>query len=216
MKKNLKKFIVENKMTIIIVVILLLLISITVYFSFAFYTDESNYTLIDGSIGYFENPDLSINFLVEDRNSDGEGIGTYTSYWVAPSYNYTFNSSTSSCTNGASYTKNDADVFSISTTGKTKCYFYYDAVDLDSDSDIKIIVLREAETSIEDTDGDGYITSYNYTVEGLYNLGLGFNLSKSYCSTDEASVYFDEDAAEIIVSSNEATTCYAYFDEANY
>lgn len=220
MKEKTKKFIIENKLGIITVIILILLLSIAVYFTFAFYTDSSTKNLINSSVGYFESPDLSISYMVEDRDSDGQGTGTYTAYWVAPSYNYEYNLSSSSCTNGATFSRYTDEIFSITSDSNTKCYFYYDAIDLDSGSDLQIILMREIDDTAEYT-GDGYIAAYEYSLEGLYNLGLGFNSTESYCTTDEDSSYssdisFNEETGELDVSSDGITLCYAYFDELNY
>lgn len=208
-KNNLKDFIIKNKLGITVLVVLLIILGITVYITFAFYTDSDTTNLISGSVGYFENPDLGINFMVEDRDVYGDGTNTYTSFWVAPSTGYTYNSSTSYCTNGATFTKSDDDTFTIESDGKTKCYFYYDAIDLESDADVKIIVMRDSGTE------EGFIVASDYSMQGLYNLGLGYNSELSSC-TNGANISYDAILKEINVASSETTVCTVYFDEANF
>lgn len=218
MKKKTIDFIFKNKVSLITTFILIMLIGVSIYLTFAFYVNSETQNLINGGIGYFENPDLSINYMVQDRDSDGNALETYTAYWVAPSYDYEYNQSNSYCTNDASFEKDDGDLFSITSNGNTKCYFYYDAVsDSSEDSDINIILMRKVEGSeyAEDADSDGYIATYNYSIEGLYNLGLGYNSSKSYCSNG-ADISYYLYYSEVYVDSDTATTCYVYFDEENY
>ncbi len=209
MKKKTLEFIKSNKVSLITIVILILIIGVSVYLTYAFYTDSDTKNLISGQVGYFENPDLSINYMVEDRNDSGVGLGTYTAYWVAPSYNYAYNAGTSYCTNDATFTKTDEDVFTVTTGGKTKCYFYYDAVDLTSDADIKIIVMREA-PGHQDEDENGYIVASNYKTIGFANDGYIYNPELTNC-TNGGNVTFNEETEQIEVDATGKTTCTVYF-----
>lgn len=213
-KLKIKNFLYNNKVVLITTLVLFLLIGASIYLTFAYYTDSSTENLINGSVGYFENSDLNINFMVEDRDSDGLGIDSYTAYWVAPNTDYIYNSETSYCENGATFTVDDQNNFTVSTSGKTKCYFYYDAVDLETDSDIKIVVMREAKGAVN-ADANGYIDASSYSLVGLYNLGLGYNASMTSCENG-AYVVFDLETNEIEVITDSKTTCTVYFDKASY
>ncbi|MFI3260438.1 MAG: hypothetical protein R3Y13_01845 [bacterium] len=205
MTKKVKKFLISNKVYLMLAFVLVSMIGVSIYVSFAFYTDMDSTNLITGQVGYFENPDMTIRFMVENRDDSGKGNDIYTAFWVAPSTDYLYNSTSSYCTDGASFVKAEDDTFSITTSGYTKCYFYYDAIDLDNSSNISIIVMKKSKGE------EDYSYGSYYTTAGLKNSGLTFNESASYCSNG-ASVSYDEDNDTIDVSSSGKTTCYAYFD----
>ncbi len=200
---NLVSFLKTNKKNVISIFILGAIAVIGVVGSYAYFTSQDSRNIISGLTANYNNSDMNINYMVENRNSSGDGIGTYTAMWNAPIKDYIYISSKSSCSNGATFTRTSDDIITITTSGKTRCEFYYDAIDMDLDSDVKVYLYKENVLT------RNYEKVSDYTVDALSNEGYSFDKSKSSCEV--GSVTFDYGINKVVTSATGTDTCHAYF-----
>ncbi len=212
---NLKflSYIKNNKNFVLIVLIICGILSIGIYISYAYFSDIISRNLFTGSVESFSSPHLNIKYMVEDRDESGVGIGTYTAYWNAPEKDYIYIPEMSFCTNGATFLRNSDDTFDVSSPGKTRCEFYYDAADLTTDADIKITVLKEKDESCKSGTCE-YEVVPDYTIAALLNSEFKFIIEKSTC-TGGSSITFDEINKQLVTSAIGKTECRAYFDNVD-
>ncbi len=122
-------FLLNNKMKTVFYLIVLLFFVIGIYSTYSYFTATDTKQVFSGSISDFSNSDFNINYFIENRNSLGKGVGTYSLTINGPelSYDaYIFSSSRSSCTNDALYIRDEnSESFSITSLGETTCNFYY-------------------------------------------------------------------------------------------
>lgn len=207
--KKIKTYVKNNKNTTLLYVVLLLLTSLSLYSSYGLFKDAADMNLFEGSVGELSPSsgiDIKINYLVENRNDSGVGNGIYVSSWTAPKQNYTYVVSKSTCTNEATFTKTDDNVFSISTATTTVCDFYFDADTISESTDIDIIIMMENSTQT------GYESASRYTISGLKYLGYELNSEKTKC-TNDATISLDDTDNTFTVESGGVTVCTAYFDK---
>ncbi len=212
---NLKflSYVKNNKNFVLIMFIICGIVSIGIYISYAYFSDIISRNLFTGSVESFSSPHLNIKYMVEDRDENGIGTGAYTAYWNAPEKEYIYIPEKTFCTNGATFIRNSDDTFDVSSPGKTRCEFYYDAADLTVDSDIKITVLKE----IGETCKSGtceYEEVPDYTINSIINLEYKFIIEKSTC-TGDSFITYDEINNKLTTSAVGKTECRAYFDIVN-
>ncbi len=207
------KIVKENKNLVVGLLIIIMLLVIGIIISFAYFNVIAETNIFTGKTKYYENPDLNIKYMVENRNDEGNANGTYTAYWNAPVSGYTYNAEKSNCTNGATFTRNAVDeTFSVSSKGKTTCEFYYDAEGTSLVPDSSVTVYKQTPDKSE------YILANDYKIETLLNGGYELNESKSTCQN--GSIEVDHINKEIITTATQVSNCNAYFDlgtsEYNY
>ena len=208
---ELKTIIKKNKFFHVSFVIIVLMLSVSWYISYAYFKTTSSRSLITGKIGDVTQPDYNITYMIENRTSSGAGNGTYYASYQAPEKDYTYQAGQSSCTNGATFTKNEDDTFNITSTGPTKCYFYFNAVNINTSDDINLVLKKERKKL--DGSGSGIYTNVtDLSISGLIKTGYMFNSSKSGCS-DSSPLEFDLVTKKIKSSAGAANvSCTAYFD----
>jgi hypothetical protein len=208
-KRNLKNFASNNRNLLIVITIAILIGITSIVVSYSFFTASASQNVISGLVGDISNPDLNIEFLVENLNTDGTGTGTYTSSYMAPTKGYTYNSTKSSCSVGT-LTNNANGTYSIASTGKTKCQIYYDSDGtINYTDDVSINIMKEVRgTNCNGT--CGYKKSTDLSVEGLLNQGYTYDSTKSSC-TNGATLSYDYATNKMNVSSTSKSVCTAYF-----
>ncbi len=199
-----------NKNFVLIMFIICGILSIGIYISYAYFSDIINRNLFAGSVESFSSPHLNIKYMVEDRDENGVGTGTYTAFWNAPEKDYVYISEKSFCTNGATFVRNSDDTFDVSSPGKTRCEFYYDAIDLTTDSDVKIVVLKEKGETCKSGTCE-YEDASDYTIESLINNGYKFIAENSSCEGD-SNISFNYVENKLVTNAVGKTECRAYFD----
>jgi hypothetical protein len=198
-KRNLKNFVSNNRNLLIVITIAILIGITSIVVSYSFFTASASQNVISGLVGDISNPDLNIEFLVENLNTDGTGTGTYTSSYMAPTKGYTYNSTKSNCSVGT-LTNNANGTYSIASTGKTKCQIYYDSDGtINYTDDVSINIMKEVRgTNCNGT--CGYKKSTDLSVEGLLNQGYTYDSTKSSC-TNGATLSYDYATNKMNVSS---------------
>lgn len=201
----------NKKHYVVMLLIFILLASLTMFISFAYFKDTSTTGLIVGKVGQVKNPDVTIKYMVENRNASGSGTGTYTENYVQPVKNYTFSSTGSGCTNGATYTKDNDNNFKIVTEKETVCEFYFNAVNINTNEDFDLIIKKERKKI--DGSGSGlYEEVTNTSISGLIFLGYKFNSTKSTC-TSGSEISYNPFTQKLEVENNASSkTCTAFFD----
>ncbi len=203
----------ENKNISVSILVLILLVSVGIIITYSYFRLSSENNIFTGSADYYANPDLNIKYMIENRNAEGSGDGSYTAYWSAPVAGYTYNAEKSNCSNGATFTRNEADeTFDIYSKGKTECEFFYEANDDAVVADTILEIYKENKTTGE------YELAYDYKLETLLNGGYEFNDTLSTCSS--GSIALDAVSKKIVMTSTSVNNCKAYFDlgtsEYNY
>jgi hypothetical protein len=208
-KRNFKNFVSNNRNLLIVITIAILIGITSIVVSYSFFTASASQNVISGLVGDISNPDLNIEFLVENLNTDGTGTDTYTSSYMAPTKGYTYNSTKSSCSVGT-LTNNANGTYSIASTGKTKCQIYYDSDGtINYTDDVSINIMKEVRgTNCNGT--CGYKKSTDLSVEGLLNQGYTYDSTKSSC-TNGATLSYDYATNKMNVSSTSKSVCTAYF-----
>ena len=159
----------------------------------------------DTCYAYFDakdNLDIILNVYLEDADSNGNGLGTYTTKletYDIPSGAYALNTVQSSCTNGATVTYDSAsNKFFVESNSKTVCNAYMNVLN----PDIAVTIYLQDRAGI-----DNY-----YKAKTIpYNIFYGLNVSKSSC-TNGATLSIVKQ--EVKVSTSNRTKCVAYLDIA--
>ena len=196
---NLKK----HKLPLIASFVVVLLACIGIIVSYAFYQVIDKTPVIGGSTG--EIADLDIRVMAEERDANGNGVGTYALYPYIPEAGYAYNSSKSYCTNGSTITYHpttfDAD---ITAYGHDVCYLYFD-----STANLDLTLNVYAENINSDGVGTGEYTKLETT--SLPSIGYTLNTSESGCENGSTLTYLDEENMFSIDASGK-DVCTAYMD----
>ncbi len=203
----------DNKNIAIILIIAFLIVSISIAVTYSYYSVTNTRNLISGKIGDITLPDLTIQYMIENRNDEGDGAGTYFSSYKAPTNGYVFIPETSSCTNEASFVKNEDNTFTINSKGKTKCNFYFNAVNINSTEDISLVFMKERKK----VDGKGagvYETVTEASIASLLLQGYAYNSSLSKCSDNSAITYNFFEKTINVDATKPKLTCTIYFKVA--
>ncbi len=213
-KSNVFTYFRKYKHYIIVVFLFLLVISITFYTSFAYYKVNTSRSLISGKAANFQRPDVEIHYMIENRKADGSGNGTYYSSYSPPIKDYVYDEEISGCTNDAEFIKTEDNHFIITSDGKTKCEFYFSALNINTNEDISLTIKKERKL-IDGSGSEIYESVTDTTIAGLILSGYIYNESKSGCSNG-ASIEYDPYLKRIKTNSNSgAIDCTAYFDITN-
>lgn len=200
---NVKQFILKHKIRVIAFITLLLFALVTVWVSYAYYQERISRSIVGGKVGNI--PDFEIKIMVEDRNSEGVGAGTYSLYPFIPRSNYSYNSSKSYCNNESTLSY-DASMyeFSVDTSGVDVCYAYFDA---EGTFDVMLSVY------LEDIDSKGYgLDTYTMVDPStIPSSGYSLNSTLSNC-TNGSEISYNAGSNSVKVNSSGKDVCDAYFD----
>lgn len=193
----------KHKLPLIASFVVVLLACIGIIVSYAFYQVIDKTPVIGGSTG--EIADLDIRVMAEERDANGNGVGTYALYPYIPEAGYAYNSSKSYCTNGSIITYHpttfDAD---ITAYGHDVCYLYFD-----STANLDLTLNVYAENINSDGVGTGEYTKLETT--SLPSIGYTLNTNKSGCENGSTLTYLDEENMFSIDASGK-DVCTAYMD----
>lgn len=193
----------KHKLPLIASFVVVLLACIGIIVSYAFYQVIDKTPVIGGSTG--EIADLDIRVMAEERDANGNGVGTYALYPYIPEAGYAYNSSKSYCTNGSTITYHpttfDAD---ITAYGHDVCYLYFD-----STANLDLTLNVYAENINSDGIGTGEYTKLETT--SLPSIGYTLNTNKSGCENGSTLTYLDEENMFSIDASGK-DVCTAYMD----
>ena len=205
---NFKEYYSNNKercLTILTIIILSILSSI-ILISYSFYQNKSTKLIISG-VALIDSSDVSIKVYRENKNDNGDGIGTYAlSYYVPSSSSYSYVSSKTVCDTGITIEKYESQKFYVDATKKGKCKVYFDAIDgYIDDYEVNLFVQQE----------EGNTDDKNYNQMGqlpLYETGYYYtiNTSKTSC-TNGATVSIV--GRNIVVLTTQKTVCNVYADK---
>lgn len=142
--------------------------------------------------------DVILNVYVEDVNSDGEGIGTYSKLLTTglPGMGYRFNSEKTTCKNGSAINFDESsNEFEIRATKKDVCDAYMDALDVDINVKMFIQSKRGSKTYYE-------AKSIPKTMYYVLN-------SRSSCTSGASVSLLNQ---KMIVKTSNKTNCAVYLD----
>ncbi len=206
--KNIKNYFKDNKtksITILVILILTIISSITLI-AYSFYQNKSTKLIISG-LALIDSSDVSIKVYRENKNDNGDGIGTYSlSYYVPSSSSYNYVESKSVCDTGITIEKYENQKFYVDATKKGKCKVYFDAIDgYIDDYEVNLFVQQEA----------GNTEDKNYNPMGqlpLYETGYYYTINESKTScTNGATVSIV--GRNIVVLTTQKAVCNVYADK---
>lgn len=203
-KKIIKKAIVKYRFPILVIILALLSACISLYFSYGFFISSQSNTIISGKVGtsIASGGDIGILIYVEDRNSDGAGLGTYTVENNVPLYGYAYNENLSSCKTGTLNFDEKSMTYTITATKKDTCKIYFTSV---ASTDINLVIYKQKRNS-----NGALITGYEET-DNVPLYGYTINETKSIC--DNGGTYkFDSATGKYNVITKGRTNCSFYFD----
>lgn len=198
---QIKKFLMNHKVSAVIIFAGILLACISIYVSYAYFQVSEKESIIGGRVGKIA--DLEVRIMAQNRDSNGNAIDGYSLYPYIPKAGYEYNASKSYCTNGS--TINYANYQATITAAKNDlCYLYFDSI---ASLDIILNVFAE------DVDSNGVGTG-NYTkleTTALPSVGYVFNSEKSSCANGSQISYSADDNLFTVEASGK-DTCNAYMD----
>ncbi len=213
LNKDVTNLLNKYKILLVSIAIVLILSCIGLIVSYAFYQVTSTTPVILTTTP--EIPDLEIKIMAEDRDTNGNGVNSYSVYPYIPKAGYKYEESMSYCTNGSTinYDATNYDA-SIDAIGHDVCYLYFK-----STASLDITLEVYAENVDSDGIGNGEYTKLETTT--LPSVGYQFNSSKSYCVyasdqntqvTDTTVTYSVSESNFTVNASKKGAICKAYMD----
>ncbi len=218
LKKVLNKDVTHllNKYKILLVsfAIVIVLSCIGLIVSYAFYQVAGSTPVILTTAPQI--PDLDVRIMAEDRDTNGNGVGTYSVYSYIPKAGYKYDSSKSYCTNGATITY-DATNYdaSIDASSHDVCYLYFK-----STASLDITLEVYAENIDSDGNGTGAYTKLETTT--LPSIGYELNSTKTSCTYADGRTLTDENTPTVtynvalqnftVTAPEKGAVCKAYMD----
>lgn len=206
--KNLSK----KKKTVLFGVISLFVIVLIlgVQKTYAYYHGFEDKNILANKIGDFDIGDGDINMMIYRENDEGKFVRVY----AVPAAYYIFNDSLTSCTipcnkgdGVCSYNFDDTNRnFSLTSTQKVTCKFYFEK-EWDS-SDIDVYILLESDT----TDTTYVYNSKNYELNSVIPA-YGYKYSEHYTCTNNSTLTYNSETKKVNVASSQKDVCYVYFDK---
>lgn len=200
--EKLRNYFFKHKLATIVCTLVAILACLTFVVSYAYYKVVDTETIVGSVVG--DIPDIDIRIMVEDRDTNGNALGTYSVYPYIPRAGYEYNATDSYCVAGSEIKYNSDDyTVSIDTAGVETCYVYFDSI---ANLDIILNVF------IEDMDatGKGAGTYTMYYDDSMPLIGYKFN-SKSSC-TNDATISYNLDTGKFVILTDYKTVCNAYMD----
>ncbi len=213
LNKDITHLLNKYKILLVSIAIVVVLACVGLIVSYAFYqVIDTNPVVLTTTP---EIPDLDVKVMAEDRDTNGNGVGSYSVYPYIPKAGYKYNSTKSYCTNGATITYDSTNYDAvIDATSHDVCYLYFD-----STASLDITLEVYAENVNSDGEGNGEYTKLETTT--LPSVGYEFNSSKSYCVyasdpdtvvADTTVTYSSEKQNFTVNAAKKGAICKAYMD----
>lgn len=203
LNKDVTSLLNKYKIPLVSIAVVVVLACIGLIVTYAFYQVIDTKPIIGGSTT--EISDLDVRIMAEERDVNGNGLGSYGLYPYIPKAGYKYNSTKSYCTNGSviNYDANNYDA-DITAYGHDVCYLYFD-----STAQLDITLNVYAENVDSDGNGNGEYTKLETTA--LPTIGYELNTTRSSCKNGSTVSYI---ASENLfsVESSEKDVCDIYMD----
>lgn len=203
LNKDVTSLLNKYKIPLVSIAVVVILACIGLIVTYAFYQVVDTKPIIGGATT--EISDLDIRIMAEERDVNGNGLGSYGLYPYIPKAGYKYNSTKSYCTNGSviNYDANNYDA-DITAYGHDVCYLYFD-----STAQLDITLNVYAENVDSDGNGNGEYTKLETTA--LPTIGYELNTTRSSCKNGSTVSYI---ASENLfsVESSEKDVCDIYMD----
>lgn len=203
LNKDVTSLLNKYKIPLVSIAVVVVLACIGLIVTYAFYQVVDTKPIIGGSTT--EISDLDVRIMAEERDVNGNGLGSYGLYPYIPKAGYKYNSTKSYCTNGSviNYDANNYDA-DITAYGHDVCYLYFD-----STAQLDITLNVYAENVDSDGNGNGEYTKLETTA--LPTIGYELNKTRSSCKNGSTVSYI---ASENLfsVESSEKDVCDIYMD----
>lgn len=203
LNKDVTSLLNKYKIPLVSIAVVVVLACIGLIMTYAFYQVVDTKPIIGGSTT--EISDLDVRIMAEERDVNGNGLGSYGLYPYIPKAGYKYNSTKSYCTNGSviNYDANNYDA-DITAYGHDVCYLYFD-----STAQLDITLNVYAENVDSDGNGNGEYTKLETTA--LPTIGYELNTTRSSCKKGSTVSYI---ASENLfsVESSEKDVCDIYMD----
>lgn len=203
LNKDVTSLLNKYKIPLVSIAVVVVLACIGLIVTYAFYQVVDTKPIIGGSTT--EISDLDVRIMAEERDVNGNGLGSYGLYPYIPKAGYKYNSTKSYCTNGSviNYDANNYDA-DITAYGHDVCYLYFD-----STAQLDITLNVYAENVDSDGNGNGEYTKLETTA--LPTIGYELNTTRSSCKNGTTVSYI---ASENLfsVESSEKDVCDIYMD----
>ena len=203
LNKDVTSLLNKYKIPLVSIAVVVVLACIGLIVTYAFYQVVDTKPIIGGATT--EISDLDIRIMAEERDVNGNGLGSYGLYPYIPKAGYKYNSTKSYCTNGSviNYDANNYDA-DITANGHDVCYLYFD-----STAQLDITLNVYAENVDSDGNGNGEYTKLETTA--LPTIGYELNPTRSSCKNGSTVSYI---ASENLfsVESSEKDVCDIYMD----
>ena len=203
LNKDVTSLLNKYKIPLVSIAVVVILACIGLIVTYAFYQVVDTKPIIGGATT--EISDLDIRIMAEERDVNGNGLGSYGLYPYIPKAGYKYNSTKSYCTNGSviNYDANNYDA-DITAYGHDVCYLYFD-----STAQLDITLNVYAENVDSDGNGNGEYTKLETTA--LPTIGYELNTTRSTCKNGSTVSYI---ASENLfsVESSEKDVCDIYMD----
>ena len=192
----------KHKIPLIGGLVVCLLACIGIFVTYAFYQVTDVTPIIGGSTG--DIADLEVRVMAEERDVNGNGLGSYALYPYIPEAGYAYNEAKSYCTNGSTINYNatsyEAD---ITAYGHDVCYLYFDST---ANLDLTLNVYAQN----IDSDGNGIEGEYTkLETTALPSIGYVLNTEMSSCENGSTLSYLaDENMFNIEASGKDVCTAY--------
>lgn len=213
LNKDVTNLLNKYKILLVSIAIVVILACVGLIVSYAFYQVVDTTPVILSTTPKI--PDLDVRIMAEDRDTNGNGVNSYSVYPYIPKAGYKYEASMSYCTNGGTINYNASTYdASINATGHDVCYLYFK-----STASLDITLEVYAENVNSDGVGNGVYTKLETT--SLPSIGYEFNSSKSYCvyaddlntHVTDSTVTFDTNKQNFTVNaSKKGAICKAYMD----
>lgn len=213
LNKDITDLLNKYKILLVSIAIVVILACVGLIVSYAFYQVVDTTPVILSTTPKI--PDLDVRIMAEDRDTNGNGVNSYSVYPYIPKAGYKYEASMSYCTNGGTINYNASTYdASINATGHDVCYLYFK-----STASLDITLEVYAENVNSDGVGNGVYTKLETT--SLPSIGYEFNSSKSYCAyaddlnthVTDSTVTFDANKQNFTVNaSKKGAICKAYMD----
>lgn len=213
LNKDVTNLLNKYKILLVSIAIVVILACVGLIVSYAFYQVIDTTPVLLSTTPKI--PDLDIRIMAEDRDTNGNGVNSYSVYPYIPKAGYKYEASMSYCTNGAKITYNsDSFDASIDATGHDVCYLYFK-----STASLDITLEVYAENVNSDGVGNGVYTKLETTE--LPSVGYEFNSSMSYCvyandlntHVTDTTVTYNTDKQNFTVNAKKkGAICKAYMD----
>lgn len=201
--KDINNTLKKYKIPLIGGLVVFLLACVGMFITYAYYQVSDITPIVGGSTGKIA--DLEVRVMAEERDTNGNGLGSYALYPYIPQAGYAYNADKSYCTNG-SVINYDSATYSADITayGHDVCYLYFDST---ANLDLTLNVYAE------NIDSDGYGTGEYTKLEttALPSIGYVLNSEKSSCENGSSLSYSDAENMFTVEASGK-DVCNAYMD----